>query len=101
MPLQAADILFKNNQFFLTGDLTFSNVMSVYEKSLPDLYKCLELRFDFSQLKSSDSSGLALIIEWIKFSKQQHRRIQFLHLSKDIMAIAKAAGIDALIPMAK
>lgn len=97
MQTQNADILFKNNQFFLTGDLTYSNVMSIYEKSLPDLYKCLELRFDFSRLKSSDSSGLALMIEWIKFSKHQHRRIQFLNLSKELMAIAKVAGIDGLI----
>ncbi len=97
MQTKNADIIFKDNQFFITGDLTLFNVMSVYEKSLPDLYKCLELCFDFSQLKSSDSAGLALIIEWIKFSKWQHKPIQFKHLSNDIMSIAKAAGINHLI----
>jgi phospholipid transport system transporter-binding protein len=91
-----ADITRQENKFLITGDLNFSNVMSVYEKSLPQLIKCPALVFDFSQLKSSDSAGLALIIEWIKLSKQQNKSIQFINLSNDIMSIAKAAGIDGM-----
>lgn len=92
-----ADITFKENTFVLTGDLDFANVMSVYRSSLPAMIKNKELHFDFSQLKSSDSSGLALIIEWIKFATANHKSIRFSHLSKDLMSIAKAAGLDKLI----
>lgn len=92
-----AGITFQENKFLVTGDLDFSNVMSVYAKSLPQLNDCPELEFDFSQLKSSDSSGLALIIEWLKFAKRYNKSIRFMHLSPDLMLIAKAAGIDQLI----
>lgn len=91
-----ADITFKDNQFFISGDLDFSNVMSLYNKSLLTAPRCSDLQFDFSQLASSDSSGLALIIEWIKLAKKLNKPIHFSHLSEDIMSIAKAAGIDGM-----
>ena len=91
-----ADITLQDNQFLISGDLNFSNVMSVYRKSVQQSQQCPELTFDFSQLKSSDSAGLALIIEWIKLSRQLNKPVHFTHLSKDIMSIAKAAGIDGM-----
>lgn len=93
---KTANISMEGRQFFVAGDLHFSNVMPLYEKSLQSILACPELVFDFSQLKSSDSSGLALIVEWIKLAKQQNKPIQFLHLSQDIMSIAKAAGLDSM-----
>lgn len=93
---KVADITIQNNQFLISGDLSFSNVMSVYRKSLLQSQQCPELTFDFSQLKSSDSAGLALIIEWIKLARQLNKPVRFTHLSADIMSIAKAAGIDGM-----
>lgn len=94
---KSADITFQDGNFFISGELSFFNVMSVYQKSLSYLPQCAELRFDFSELKSSDSGGLALIMEWIKFAKRQEKPIYFTHLSKDILSLAKAAGLDTLI----
>jgi len=92
-----ADITFRDNTFFIVGDLDFSNVMSVYEKSLLSLDQVPELEFDFSQLASSDSSGLALLIEWVKFAKKHHKPIRFTSLSDDIKSIGRAAGLDQLL----
>lgn len=92
-----ADITFENNQFFLVGDLDYSNVMSLYAKSFGLLNKIPELQFDFSQLKSSDSSGLALLIEWLKFAKRFNKPIRFNYLSQEMISIAKAAGIEKMI----
>jgi phospholipid transport system transporter-binding protein len=97
MMQKTADIIFQNNKFLISGDLDFSNVMLVYAKSLPQLEASSAWEFDFSSLKSSDSSGLALIIEWLKLAKRSNKSIQFTHLSPDLISIAKAAGIDQLI----
>ena len=96
--LKNADITFNENRFLVSGDLNFSNVMSVYENSLNQLHHCRELRFDFSQLRSSDSSGLALIMEWIKFARQHQKAVHFSHLSQDLMSLAKVSGLDKIIP---
>lgn len=92
-----ADITFQDGKFLLSGELSFFNVMSVYQKSLPHLHQCEELHFDFSGLKTSDSGGLALIVEWMKFAKQFNKPIHFPHLSQDLLSIAKAASLDHLI----
>lgn len=96
-----ADITFENENktFFVSGNLTFFNVMSVYEKSLLHLKETSFLHFDFSKLQSSDSAGLALIIEWMKLANESHKDIQFSHLPQNILTIAKAAGLHHLIAL--
>lgn len=92
-----ADIIFQDNQFRLSGDLCFANVMTIYRKSLTNLSNCHALDFDFSQVKSSDSAGLALVLEWWNYAKLHNKTIQFSCLSADLMSIAKAAGVDQLL----
>lgn len=97
MMQKQADITFDEQRLILSGDLNFLNVMPLYQKSLPYLHQCPELPFDFAEVKSSDSAGLALIIEWIKYAKRSNKQIHFSHLSQDLLSIATAAGIDQLI----
>jgi phospholipid transport system transporter-binding protein len=92
-----SDITFEDGQFLISGDLGFFNILSIYNKSLEPSRNCPELIFDFSQLKSSDSAGLALIVEWIKLAKHLNKPIRFTHLSEDIMSLAKAAGMDGML----
>jgi len=97
MPIKQADIQKQDHAFLVTGDINVTNVMSVYRKSLACLRQCPEWQFDFSQLQSTDSSGLALIIEWIKYAKQCRKPIRFTALPQELLSIAKAAGLDNLI----
>lgn len=92
-----ADIVKKENRIYLTGTLNFYNVMSIYQHSL-SLLNTPALEFDFSGVESSDSAGLALIIEWIKYAGRKNKKIKFHHLSKDILSLATAADLDKLIP---
>jgi phospholipid transport system transporter-binding protein len=105
MTNNAANVTLTEGKFLVTGELSVYNVMSIYKKSMRQLAMCRGknnkiksvLYFDFTQLKASDSAGLALIIEWIKFAKRHHEELHFSALSDDIMSIAKAAGIHELI----
>lgn len=92
-----ADITFQSNIFSLSGELDFSNVMSVYQKSMSHLDHCDEFTVDFSKLKDSNSSGIALIIEWVKFSKRCNKPIHFKSISPGLMSIARAAGLERII----
>lgn len=92
-----ADITFENNQFYVSGDLTFYNVMSIYEKSLPYLLSSAELHFDFSKVNSNDSSALALMMEWFKFAKTHHKQIQFSNFSPELKSIAQVSGLSEII----
>lgn len=91
-----AEIIFRDKQFFVLGELHMSNVMSLYDKSLIDFNEQV-LTINFSELQASDSSGLALIIEWLKFAKQKNKRIKFLHFPEQLNLIAKAAGLEVML----
>lgn len=95
--MKQANLTLKDNVFFVAGDIDFSNVMSLRQKSLAQFNHQSELAFDFSQVKSSDSSGLALVIEWIKLSKDSNKKIKLMHIPEDLMLIAKASDLDSLI----
>jgi phospholipid transport system transporter-binding protein len=92
-----ANLVCHQQTLFLSGDLDFSNVMYIYQKSLADIYQLPVVNVDFFSLTSSNSSGLALMIEWIKLSKQLNKPIHFFNLSAKLMSIAKVAGMDHLI----
>lgn len=80
----------------LSGELDFSNVEAVYQKSLAQWKNSSDICIDFSKLKSANSAGLALMVEWLKLANQQNKTIQFKTVSQDLLAIAKVAGMDKL-----
>lgn len=95
-----ADITFNEHCFVLTGDICFANVMSLYAKSIPfikeDLKRGGKIQFDFSQVHDSDSSGLALIIEWLRLADHDHTRFQFKSIPAGLLSIAKAARLESI-----
>ena len=92
-----ADIIMENNQLIVSGELSLCNVMQLYEKSLAYMPQCETVAFDFAQVKSSDSAGLALIVEWVKCARSLRKPITFSNISPQLSAVAKASGIEELI----
>ncbi len=92
-----ADVTFTQNEFVLSGSLDFSNVMSVYQKALPQFNSAQTLVFNFAGLKTSNSAGLALMIEWLKRANTTQKRIEFRNVSVELLSIAKAAGLESVI----
>lgn len=96
--MKQADLMCKDNNAFLAGEINFSNVMSLRQKSLAQFnHHAPELFFDLSKVKSSDSSGLALMIEWIKLGNARHKKVKFLQVPKELLSIAKVSGLEDLI----
>ena len=91
------DITLDNKILHLRGELRFSNVMSVYEKSLKLVDACDHLLFDLSNLKNNDSSGLALLIEWIKLARSQKKIIRFINFPQPLYSLVRISGLEHLI----
>ncbi len=95
--MKKADITFENNTILLSGKLDFFNVMSVYQKSLNFIKANEVITIDCTHLEEANSATIALMIEWIKRAKEISAPVKFQGVSADIMAIAKAAGLDSII----
>lgn len=96
-PKNNADLVCEHGRLVLSGNLDFANAPQIYQKSLKAMRDCDSLTFDFSQLTSSNSVVLALMVEWLKFSKKHRKPIQFIHLSEKITSIAKVGGLEKLL----
>jgi phospholipid transport system transporter-binding protein len=93
---QQADIRIQENKLILYGDVCFWNVMSVYEKSIAYLSQSSICVIDFSQLHSSDSSGLALIVDWLKWAEKRQKSITLQNVPPFLLSLMKTVGIDRL-----
>ena len=92
-----AELSYQHNTFVVSGDLDFKNVLSLHQQLLEKSGQAPDLIFDFSRVTTSDSSGLALVIEWIRLANQTNKKIAFKGLSNGLLELAQVSGLDAVI----
>lgn len=85
----------------LRGEMTFASVLSLLEQTRPLLQNGHgPLEIDLAEVGRVDSAGLALMIEWLRLAQQSSRQLFFLHLPRQLLAIAEASDLDAILPVA-
>lgn len=83
----------RGDRLLITGDLNFSTVAVLWKKALPWLVTNDALCIDLSQVKSANSAGLALLIEWVRYAKSQNKTIVFKGLPHSIKVLAEISGL--------
>lgn len=91
-----AEIKYHDNQLVLTGEMTFSSVMTLWERSLPLLKKFRCYQFNLSDVKHVDSASIALLLEWINHAHKNQQSIHFLHMPHQLQEIIHASGLASL-----
>lgn len=84
----------------LTGALSFETLPAVLAESatyaartdLPD-----RLTIDFSGITGVDSSAVALLLEWRRQAAQRAKRLEFVNLPPNLLALAQLYGVAELI----
>lgn len=80
--------------FVIDGDLTFATIDKQTLKSFSFLKAAKEITIDLSRVSNTDSAGLALMIEWIKYSRQSRTQIAFKNIPEQLLNLAKLSGFD-------
>lgn len=83
-----------NGYFVIDGDLTFATIDKQTLKSFSFLKAAKEVTIDLSRVPSTDSAGLALMIEWIKYSRHNRTQITFNNIPEQLLNLAKLSGFD-------
>ena len=82
----------------INGELTFN--------STPDLYRELESRFkstgqiidiDLQKVDRTDSSGLALLLEWQAMANLNNRKLRISNSPSNLLMLAKLCEADMLL----
>lgn len=81
------------------GELTFNTVNHLLNEA-PTLFKQLnKLEINLSDVTRSDSAGLALLVDWMRYAKRSNKTITFHNVPSQMLAIANASGFDELLPI--
>lgn len=84
-------------RFHISGKLEFETVSSAYLQSMIKFSPYSELELDLSDVTSADSAGLALLLEWVHWSKGSAREIRFKNIPEQIQTIAKISEVDGIL----
>lgn len=76
------------------GNLTFASIDKNTPKSFGFLKGIDHICIDLSNVGATDSAGLALMIEWIRISKNHRIRLSFKNIPEQLLALAKLSGFD-------
>ena len=88
-----------DGEFKITGDLDFQTVPVIWQKSIALFAKCASIHVDLSGVNRSDSAGLALLIEWMRYARTRDISISFHHLPIQMHEIAKVCEVDKNLPI--
>jgi phospholipid transport system transporter-binding protein len=81
-------------QFVVNGDLTFASIDKKTVKSFDFLNTSKLVTIDLSHVACTDSAGLALMIEWIKYTRQHRIQLRFKNIPEQLRNLAKLSGFD-------
>jgi len=87
--------------FILSGALGFDTVPAIREQGISFFETMPEIRVDLKGVTHSDSAGLALLTEWMRFAKQHDKKITFFNIPHQMLAIARVSSLDNILPLAR
>lgn len=83
-----------NGQFMIEGDLTFATIDKQSVKSFAFLNSAKSIIIDLSHVACTDSAGLALMIEWLKYCRHHRTQLQFKNIPEQLRHLAQLSGFD-------
>lgn len=92
---------FKKDHYVLSGALNTYTVPGLWELSQDILKKdkALILTFNLEHVTQSDSSGVALLIAWMRLLKQRDQKIRFVALPIQMLAIIRVSDLEKILPI--
>ena len=78
-------------KFKVTSDLTFSSVSKVWNQAMKPLVETEEktLEIDIASAHNLDSSGLALLVAWTRWSHCNNKTLTFCNASEKVKKLVE------------
>ncbi len=88
-----------NGQLAAEGPLTFATARRAHEEGLRSLSSAAgrELEVDCGGITSSDSAGLAVLLDWLGAVKRAGRSLRFRRLPPGLVALGRISEVEGLL----
>ena len=90
-----AEISRTETGFMLAGDLTVDTVSGIYRRT-PG-FDSAECSLDLSGVTNTDSSGLALLVYWIRRAEAENCRLIPCHAPEQMKSLIRVSGLAGLL----
>ena len=84
-------------RFAVIGVLDFATVPTLHQSSAELFSQHDDLSIDLAAVERSDSSGVALLIDWLRQAQQQQQAIRFDNIPEQMQAIIRVADLTAIL----
>lgn len=85
-----------DGQFPVSGVLDATTVTAILKRSRDLFVDVQVIQIDLGGVTESDSSGLALLIEWLRLAQQRRQKITFSNVPQQIEALARISEVEDL-----
>lgn len=90
----------KDSQTYqVSGELTLETARKIKEDTDKRFANATAMNIDLSKVSRADSAGLALLVAWMRQANESDKAISFSHIPAQMLAIANASGLDAILPI--
>lgn len=86
-----------SGRFRVSGVLNAATVTHILAQSRERFQGLSRVEVDFGAVTESDSSGLALLLEWLRLARKAGRQVHFDNVPEQIMALARISEVDDLL----
>lgn len=87
----------QQNDFKILGTINFDTVTHLYKKGIELFTDSVEVRLDFTEVLHADSSAISLLLNWLRFAKQQQKNFIFLNIPSQLLEIANVCEVMPLL----
>lgn len=94
-----AEITLRAGVGYLAGALTVETVPKLYQQTEDLLKNMTSLIFDLGKVTQSDSSGVALLLVWTRFFRQQAKTVSFINVPNQMLAMIRLTRLTSVIPI--
>jgi phospholipid transport system transporter-binding protein len=85
--------------FALCGSLNFDSVAVLWGEAQERFRRDRPERIDLGEVERSDSSGVALLVDWLSQARAQGRELRFDNIPPQMQAIIRIADLEELLPL--
>jgi len=86
-------------RYRVIGALQFDTVAEALETSRELFSGHKQLELDLQGVETTDSAGLALLVEWVGEAQRENRSVRFRNLPAQALALARISEVDKLLPI--
>lgn len=101
--MSLAEVVPTETGLSVSGKIQFGNVVALRRQGNRAI-ACMtqqQLTVDLSGVTLSDSSGLSLLLCWLRYAKQQGKTMRFIHMPEPLSRVAEVCGVASLLGVRK